>query len=76
MAEMHTFKVRCAHCKQVFHVRYPLADPEAEGSAEQVVDCLYCKNPVKFKLPAKYSGQVEMLRSRSVQSGESESEDA
>ena len=64
---MHTFQVLCAHCKQPFHVRYPLADPEKEGSGEQVVDCLYCKKPVKFQLPAKYIGEVEVLRSRSVE---------
>ncbi|MEE8587350.1 MAG: hypothetical protein V3T83_21125 [Acidobacteriota bacterium] len=76
MAEMHTFKVRCAECEQVFHVRYPLADPEEEGSGEQVVNCLYCKKEVKFTLPVKYIGQVELLRSRSVQGSGSGSNDA
>jgi RNase P subunit RPR2 len=49
-----TFKVTCVHCQKPFHVRFPLARPEVEGSGEVAVTCLYCAKNVKVTIPRKY----------------------
>ncbi len=49
-----TFKVHCANCKKPFHVRFPIADPEAEGDGEVKVECMYCSENVMIEIPRQY----------------------
>ena len=62
MSEMKTFKVVCDHCDRPFHVRFPLADPEKEGSGEVGVLCMYCEKDVIVKLPRKYIEKEHLVR--------------
>ena len=64
---MKTFEVTCAACSQPFSLRKPLANPEAEDSAEVVVECLYCQESVKVTLPRKYAETQSIMRLKSVQ---------
>ncbi len=57
-----TFKVRCVGCGEPFHVRYPLARPDALGRAEVVVECLYCGAPNLITIPAQYLEQEHLVR--------------
>jgi hypothetical protein len=57
-----TFKVECAHCQRPFHVRFPLADSEAEGSGEVVVACLYCNENVVINIPREYIEEDMLVR--------------
>lgn len=61
--EHKTFKTDCPHCKQPFTVRFPLADPKAEGTSDVAVECMYCERTVMIKIPTKYVGGVTMIRS-------------
>ncbi len=63
---MKTFEVTCAACKRPFSLRKPLADPDAEGTAEVVVECLYCQASVKVALPRKYAETETVMRLKSV----------
>ena len=63
---LKTFEVTCAHCRQPFSLRKPLADPDAEGTAEVVVECLYCQKSVKVPLPRKYAETERVMRLKSV----------
>ena len=60
--ESKTFLVECAACGKDFRVRFPLADPDAEGESEKVVECLYCDEKVKVTLPRKYIREEHLLR--------------
>ena len=63
MAEQEkTFKVTCAHCQKPFHVRFPLAQPDAQGSGEVTVTCLYCAKNVKVTIPRKYIEADALVR--------------
>ncbi|RPJ18863.1 MAG: hypothetical protein EHM35_21390 [Planctomycetaceae bacterium] len=64
-----TFKVQCAHAdgRKLFHVRFPLARPDATGTSEVVVICLHCDKPVVITIPRVYieaDALVRGLRSR------------
>ena len=63
--EKKTFEVTCAACGLAFHVRYPLADPEADGDARVAVDCLHCREQVAIDIPRAYAGKDVLLRVRS-----------
>ena len=63
---MKTFAVTCAACQQPFSLRQPLADPDAEGTAEVVVECLYCQERVKVVLPRRYAETETLMRLKSV----------
>ncbi len=60
--ESKTFVVECAYCGKDFRVRFPLANPDAEGESEKVVECLYCDEKVKVTVPRKYIPDVDLLR--------------
>jgi hypothetical protein len=65
-----TFKVQCAHCHKPFHVRFPLARPEAAGTGEVVVTCQYCDQKVVITIPRDYietEALVRGLTSRAVE---------
>lgn len=55
-AARKTFKVVCPHvkCKKPFHVRFPLAQPDAPGDGEVAVTCMYCTKQVMVTLPRMY----------------------
>ncbi|MGE3542066.1 MAG: hypothetical protein AB7N91_32200 [Candidatus Tectimicrobiota bacterium] len=57
-----TFKVTCIACQKPFHVRFPLAQPGASGSAEVVVACLYCAQQVVVTLPREYIETEHLIR--------------
>ena len=60
--EEKTFKVICAPCKRPFHVRFPLAAADAEGTGEVVVECQYCEQPVKIEIPRVYIREDALTR--------------
>ena len=62
MSEEKTFKVVCVHCKQPFHVRYPLARPGAEGERDVVANCLYCGKDVVIRIPTQYVAEDHLVR--------------
>ena len=57
-----TFKVQCAHCPNMFHVRFPLARPDATGTSEVVVTCLYCDKQVVITIPRVYIEADALVR--------------
>jgi hypothetical protein len=57
-----TFKVLCAACQRPFHVRFPLASPEAEGTGEVVVTCLYCNEHVVVTIPRVYIAEEALVK--------------
>jgi hypothetical protein len=59
-----TFKVQCAHadCRKPFHVRFPLANPDAAASSEVVVTCLHCDKQVVIALPRVYIEAEALVR--------------
>ena len=57
-----TFKVHCAHCKQPFHVRFPLARPNADGDGDVVVTCLYCNQNVVITIPRENIAEEVLIR--------------
>jgi hypothetical protein len=59
-----TFKVQCAHadCRKPFHVRFPLASPDATGSSEVVVTCLHCDKQVVITIPRVYIEADALVR--------------
>ncbi|CAN2042438.1 putative Zinc finger/thioredoxin domain-containing protein [Candidatus Magnetomoraceae bacterium gMMP-15] len=60
--EQKTFKVFCAICGKPFHVRFPLADSEAEGSGEVSITCGYCNNTVMVEIPKQYIADEHLIR--------------
>ncbi|MBI2877010.1 MAG: hypothetical protein HYY20_09030 [Candidatus Tectomicrobia bacterium] len=60
--QQKTFKVRCAHCHEPFHVRFPLARADAEGEGKVVVTCLYCSQNVIITIPRSYIAEEALLR--------------
>ena len=58
------FKVQCAHedCWKPFHVRFPLANPDAAGSSEVVVTCLHCDKQVVITIPRVYIEAEALVR--------------
>jgi hypothetical protein len=71
MAEQEkTFKVECAYCPRSFHVRFALARPDAKGSADAVVTCLYCQHNVIITIPQRYVETDALVRGlKSVPTG-------
>ncbi len=70
MAEEKTFRVTCAHCERPFHVRFALEQPDAEGEGEVIIDCLYCRKPVKIVIPRVYIEKDHLTRGlKSVSAG-------
>ena len=70
--EKKTFKVHCAHpdCQKPFHVRFPLARPDAEGQGKVVVTCMYCNKNVMITLPQVYIAEDTLIRGiKSVPAG-------
>ena len=63
---MKTFEVTCAACGIPFNLVKQLADPNANGSVWEVVECLYCQESVKFVLPRKYAEKETVMRLKSV----------
>ena len=61
-AQKQTFKVTCANCAKPFHVRFPLVNPNGEGEAKVVVNCLYCHTDVIVPLPRQYVAEEHLLR--------------
>ena len=59
---MKTFKVHCAHCSRPFHVRFPLARPDAEGKGRVVVVCQYCSENVTISIPRTYIEEDHLVR--------------
>lgn len=57
-----TFKVHCDSCTQPFFVRFSLANPTAEGTAEVVVTCQYCQQDVLITIPEQYNEQDMFIR--------------
>ncbi|MEM7246493.1 MAG: hypothetical protein AAF533_14170 [Acidobacteriota bacterium] len=57
-----TFEVTCAACGTPFSMRRELADPDAEGSAEVVVECQYCNERIKVEIPRKYAQTETLLK--------------
>jgi hypothetical protein len=59
-----TFKVNCSHndCRKPFHVRFPLANPDAAGSSEVVVTCLHCDKQVVITIPRVYIEAEALVR--------------
>jgi RNase P subunit RPR2 len=59
-----TFKVTCAHedCRKPFHVRFPLARPDATGTSEVVVTCLHCDKQVIIVIPRDYVEEEHLYR--------------
>lgn len=59
-----TFKVQCAHAdgRKLFHVRFPLARPDARGTSEVVVTCLYCDKQVVITIPRVYVEADALVR--------------
>jgi hypothetical protein len=55
-------KVECAHCRRSFHVRFALARPDAEGTADTVVTCLYCQKNVMISIPQRYVETDALVR--------------
>ena len=55
-------KIQCAHCDKPFHVRVTLAQPEAAGSGEVALACLYCEKQVMVRIPREYIAPAESLR--------------
>jgi hypothetical protein len=63
-AEEKTFKVICAHaeCQKPFHMRFPLAQPNATGTGEVVVTCMYCGKNVMVTIPTVYIQEDSLVR--------------
>jgi hypothetical protein len=59
-----TFKVQRAHddCRKRFHVRFPLANPDATGTSEVVVTCLHCDKQVVITIPRVYIEAEALVR--------------
>lgn len=61
-------KIQCVHCDKPFHVRVTLAQPEATGSGEVALTCLYCDQKVMVTIPRGYiqpgDGMLRGLPSR------------
>ena len=57
-----TFKVNCPNCDNPFHIRLPLTDPEAEGSGDIRVECMYCTENVMITIPRKYMAKEFIFR--------------
>jgi hypothetical protein len=63
MAEAEkTFKVLCAACQRPFHVRFPLARPEAGGTGDVGVTCLYCNENVMITIPLDYIAEEALIK--------------
>jgi RNase P subunit RPR2 len=63
MAEQQkTFKVLCVNCQKPFHVRFPLASREAEGTGDVVVTCLYCHENVMITIPREYIAEEALIK--------------
>ena len=60
--EKKTFEVTCAHGQKPFHVRFLLARPDAEGTSEVVVTCMYCDKDVMITLPKQYIETESLVR--------------
>ncbi len=69
MAEEKTFRVTCAHCEKPFHLRRKLEEPDAEGEAEVVVNCLYCSKAVTITIPRVYVEEECLIRGLKSVSG-------
>jgi hypothetical protein len=61
---LRTFKVVCPHaeCQKPFHVRFPLARPDAPGAGEVVVICQYCTKQVVIAIPRVYIEEDALIR--------------
>ncbi len=57
MSEKKVFKINCTKCKKPFHVRYQIAEPNAEGKADVWVECPYCNEKQMINIPRKYVGK-------------------
>lgn len=63
MAEQEkTFRVQCANCQRPFHVRFPLARPDATGASDVMVRCLYCTKDVMVTIPQQYIEEEVLVR--------------
>lgn len=61
-SEQKTFKVICANCKQPFTIRRALSRPDADETAEVVVNCPYCGEAVVITVPGKYVPEDHLVR--------------
>lgn len=63
--EEKTFKVLCAHCNKHFHVRFPLAqsdaDEEGEDKGKLVINCPYCGANVMITIPRRYIKEEHLM---------------
>ena len=61
---LETFKVVCPHaeCQKPFHVRFPLARPDAPDTGEVVVTCQYCTKQVVITIPRVYIEEDALIR--------------
>ena len=61
---LKTFNVVCPHaeCQKPFHVRFPLARPDASGTGEVAVTCQYCTKQVVITLPRVYTEEDALIR--------------
>ncbi len=57
-----TFEVDCPACKRPFHIRRPLANPEAEGAGDISIECMYCRKKVMVTLPRQYLEKGSTLK--------------
>ncbi len=57
-----TFRVNCCECEKPFHIRFPLYDPSAQGTADVVVTCLYCNKNVVVTIPRTCVEEVCLTR--------------
>ncbi|MGD9211109.1 MAG: hypothetical protein PVI90_10035 [Desulfobacteraceae bacterium] len=60
--QVKTFKVNCPECKKPFHVRFSLANPEALGTGDLRINCMYCSKRVMITIPRKYMEEEEIYR--------------
>ncbi len=55
-----TFKINCPECGKPFYIRRPLADPEAEGTGDESIECMYCCKTIMITVHS--NGEHKMTR--------------
>ncbi len=45
------FKINCPVCEKPFQFPFPLVDPDAEGTGDVSIECMYCCEKLIITIP-------------------------
>ena len=47
------FKIKCPVCEKPFHFPFPIVDPNAQGTGDVTIKCMYCCEKLIVTIPRK-----------------------